>query len=418
MRFKSCSLIAVASLFPAAVFGLGIRLPDQDAVATARGEAFVATADNPSAIYYNPAGIAFLTGQNARIGVYAIDLWDTFSGSGVHKETKSDLQAVPHIYYTYTPEKCPVSAGFGIYAPYGLGLEWPDNSPFRNLAKEGRIQYLTFNPVVAWKIHDTLSISAGPTINYSEAELKRGVFAPGDEFKFKGDDTAVGFNAGLMWRPHPQHSFGVNYRSATTMGYGGHSDAHFISPGPPFFPAPVGTPISSRQSASASFDFPQNVAVGWSFRPTPKWNLEFNVDWTDWDTLNTVKLKQALGPQTLVFDWRSSFFYEWGVTRYFDNGWSVSAGYIYSENSVPEKTFNPIVPDSDRHIFSIGVGKKYKSLDLNLTYQFAYGPTRTIDNPLGAPNAVPSPPGPPGFNANGRYEYTSHAVLCTIGYQF
>jgi len=162
MHFKSCSLIAAASLFPVALFGLGIRLPDQDAVATARGEAFVATADNPSAIYYNPAGIAFLTGQNARIGIYAIDLWDTFSGSGVHKETKSDLQAVPHIYYTYTPEKCPVSAGFGIYAPYGLGLEWPDNTPFRNLAKEGRIQYLTFNPVVAWKIHDTLSISAGP----------------------------------------------------------------------------------------------------------------------------------------------------------------------------------------------------------------------------------------------------------------
>ena len=35
----------------------GLRLSDQDAFATARGEAFVATADNPSAIYYNPAGI-------------------------------------------------------------------------------------------------------------------------------------------------------------------------------------------------------------------------------------------------------------------------------------------------------------------------------------------------------------------------
>jgi len=31
--------------------GTGFRLPDQDAFATARGEAFAATADNPSAIY-------------------------------------------------------------------------------------------------------------------------------------------------------------------------------------------------------------------------------------------------------------------------------------------------------------------------------------------------------------------------------
>lgn len=38
-------------------FANGFRLADQDAFATARGEAFVATADNPSAVYYNPAGI-------------------------------------------------------------------------------------------------------------------------------------------------------------------------------------------------------------------------------------------------------------------------------------------------------------------------------------------------------------------------
>ena len=44
----------------------GFRLPDQDAFATARGEAFAATADNASAIYYNPAGISQLEGFNFR----------------------------------------------------------------------------------------------------------------------------------------------------------------------------------------------------------------------------------------------------------------------------------------------------------------------------------------------------------------
>jgi long-chain fatty acid transport protein len=43
---------------PHAVFGLGIALPDQDAFATARGNAFVATANDPAAVYYNPAGIS------------------------------------------------------------------------------------------------------------------------------------------------------------------------------------------------------------------------------------------------------------------------------------------------------------------------------------------------------------------------
>lgn len=52
-------------LLPLACFGTGLPLPDQDTAATGRGEAFVATADNPSAIYYNPAGITQLSGQRA-----------------------------------------------------------------------------------------------------------------------------------------------------------------------------------------------------------------------------------------------------------------------------------------------------------------------------------------------------------------
>ena len=50
----------------------GFRLLDQDAFATARGEAFVATADNASAVYYNPAGITQLDGNNLRSGIYGI----------------------------------------------------------------------------------------------------------------------------------------------------------------------------------------------------------------------------------------------------------------------------------------------------------------------------------------------------------
>ena len=72
-----------------------------------------------------------------------------------------------------------MSFGLGLYSPYGLGLEWPDQAPFRALAKEGRISYVTLNPVIAWKVLPSLSIAAGPTVNYSEAKLTRGFAPPG-----------------------------------------------------------------------------------------------------------------------------------------------------------------------------------------------------------------------------------------------
>jgi long-chain fatty acid transport protein len=71
------ALFAMLLFGPAAAFGLGIRIVDQDALATSRGDAFSATADNPSAIYYNPAGITQLEGTEFRLGAYGISLEST-----------------------------------------------------------------------------------------------------------------------------------------------------------------------------------------------------------------------------------------------------------------------------------------------------------------------------------------------------
>lgn len=388
-------------LLPAHVHALGIRIADQDPFAMGRGEAFAATADNPSAIYYNPAGITQIDGINARVGGYGILLNDHYSNDAFHSEvnTRQKLQGIPQLYVTGTCPDYPVSLGLGVYMPYGFGLEWPANAPFTVLPtvpKKGQIEYLTINPVVAIKPHKTLSISAGPTFNHGETELE---FTPGGEpnsFKFHGRDDDVGFNAGILWQPLEKHSFGIAYRSATTMNFKGHSDLHI----------PILSANVSGQIASANFAFPQNVVFGYSFRPCTNWNFEINADWTDWHRLNTVTLNnQFTGPSNIPLDWQNSWFYEFGATRYFDNAWRLSFGYIYSQNSVPSATFNPAVPDSDRHIFSVGVGQTYKHLSWDAAYQFAWGPDRDINNGVGNP-------------INGTYRFISHALAVSVGYHF
>src|SRR6266704_3467337 len=67
-------MLTIFGIRSAGLFADGFRLPDQDAFATARGEAFAATAGNASAIYYNPAGISHLKGWNFRGGIYGIYL--------------------------------------------------------------------------------------------------------------------------------------------------------------------------------------------------------------------------------------------------------------------------------------------------------------------------------------------------------
>src|SRR5258706_16145693 len=70
--------IVICTDVPWTLLGNGLRLASQDGFATARGEAFVATADNPSAIYYNPAGIGQFDGSDLRSGIYGIYFDPTF----------------------------------------------------------------------------------------------------------------------------------------------------------------------------------------------------------------------------------------------------------------------------------------------------------------------------------------------------
>lgn len=409
MNFRLALLIAVS---PSLAFGLGFRLTDQDPLATARGGAFAATADNASAVYYNPAGITQLDGLNVLYSAYMITLEASVdpSNPGRSQDTKWGIETVPHGFYTYRPKDSPLALGFGMYSPFGLGLEYDDDTPFRTLAKKGKIQYITASPVAAWEFNSQFSIALGPTINYSRTKLARGIVTPGDEFQFEGEGVSYGFVAGILWKPHPMHALGVKYHSASKMNYSGHSRVRIpgfttdveVAPG---VVVPVDVPrFETEDDGDVDLQFPQTITFGYSFRPTPAWNFEFNLEWTDWDSLNTLTLNQSKGgPIAIPFNYESSFMYDFGATRKFANGFRLSAGYIYSENSVPNEAFNPLVPDSNRHVLSVGVGRDYTRLSWDIAYQYAYGPHRHIAN---------------GTTADGTYRFQSSAVTLSLGYKF
>ena len=187
------------------------------------------------------------------------------------------------------------------------------------------------------------------------------------------------------------------------------------------FPTPQDNPNIPGVSippadTSAKFQYPQIVSAGVSFRPTPQWNIEANVDWTDWNTLNTVTLKgtQNLGlfpfDLSLPLNWRGSWFYEIGATRYLGKGYFVSAGYFFSSNSTSERDFTPAVPDTDLHVGSLGGGYKGEHWRWAIAAQFITGPWRDVN--ASQPNPIT------GESANGKYRLITPAVTVSLGYHF
>jgi len=399
--FAVILLLGVA-VGPCPVFGLGLALPDQDAFATARGNAFVATANDPAAIFYNPAGISQLEGANVSLGGYGIMLSDRFNGPGGSVNSKTIWSGVPQVFSTYSLSNYHLSFGLGLYSPYGLRMEWPNTAPFLAAGETGQIDYFTAAGTIAWQVLPTLSIGAGPTLNYSESDLKELVpLAPGYSFvnHFRGRATAAGYTAGLLFQAAEHHFIGLTYRSATEMNYNGHATS--LDAGPPF---------KANTAASADFHFPETLAFGYSYRPSEKWNFEGDLNWTDWSGLKNVPLVSSPplpAADTLAFNWKPSWMLDFGVTRYFGSDWRISGGYMFSENSVPDGNFNPLVPDSDRHIFSIGLGKRCGKFSWDAAYQLGWGPSRSVGSDATA-----------GGLPDGKYQFLSHALTINCGYHF
>ena len=387
------------ALIPVVLAASGTRVGFKDAFATARGNAFVATADNPSAVYYNPAGLTQLKGQDFSATAYLVEFQADYSSSltGRTSSLKKETQLLPQFYYAWASADSRWALGLGYYAPFGLSTDWNNSPDLFEFATKNKETYTTFNPVFAWRVSDSFSIGGGVTFDHLKVDLNRGIIfsgvAPTGTFRFNASGDDVGYNLGLRWQPADEHAFGLSYQAQTTFNVNGTSDL---------------VPLIAGEPAQASFAFPDVIIAGYSYRPTPEWNIEANIDWTNWDRFKAVTITKASGPVTLPFNWRSSYFYEIGATRYFNNGWSASAGLTYAENSVPDATFNPALPDANRLFWNAGVGYAQGPLRFMLTLQRASG-SRTVNS--GQRTLAGSTP-------DGSYSTSINALSFSLDYRF
>ena len=390
------------ALTPVVLSASGTQVGFKDAFATARGNAFVATADNPSAIYYNPAGLTQLQGQELSATAYFVRFNADYHSAltGRTSSLKTETQLLPQVYYAFAPAGAKWAGGLGVYAPFGLSTDWSNSTDLLEFATKNEETYTTINPVFAWRLTDTLSIGGGVTFNRLKVDLRRGVYyspvAPAGNYRFNASGSDTGYNLGLRWQPAAEHAFGLSYQARTNFGVSGTSEL---------------PPVLASESARADFAFPEVVIAGYSYRPTPEWNLEANIDWTNWKCLKTVVVSKASGPLSLPFNWQASCFYELGVTRYLQDGWQVSAGYTLSENSVPDATWNPAVPDATRHFLCAGVGYAQGPVRFMLTLQRALSGTRQVNSSGQNPAWLP-------YSSNGAYKTSINTLSLSLDLRF
>jgi len=398
LTIKTTILVGLSLASALTTYAAATRVAFVDAFATARGNAFTATADNASAVFYNGAGLTQLEGTQIQGNVFAVSLDYSADTANGKDKMDDDFQAVPSAFISHNLKDSPLAFGFGVYSPFALGADWGNDAAFTTPAGaddpaallvpyEADLVYTKYHAVVAWQVTETLSLAAGVSYDNTDIEIKA------NWLEFDGDDDTVGYSLSALWQPSEKHSFGLNYQAKTEVTYDGTASGFLI-----------GKP----QGATADFVHPESIVFGYSYRPNEQWNIELNVDWTNWDRVNDLTIEgTTLDPtlDTYTLNWESAFIWELGVTRYFDNGWNVSAGYTYVESAVPDQGLLPIVPDSDRHFFALGVGRDYGNFYWQATYQYTYADERGVSG-----NTFPT--------VDGDYDLDSQAVAFSVGYRF
>ena len=273
----ACTLLVLA-LAVSISFGGGYQINEHGARSMGMGGAFVARALDGSAIYFNPAGLAFQSGFHAMIGTTLIFPSTTFTGpSPLTTETSMNSQVFypSNLYASYSLNDKWV-VGLGVFSPYGLGTEWPSTWPGSQLAVKTDLQTFYINPTVAYKVNDKLAFGAGISIVLGSAKMSYNVqtyssllpptpSASLGTASLDGTGNGVCFNVGAMYKATDKLSVGASYRSLVNLDLKGTASFDNMQALTTFFPGGDG---------SLTLPMPSNLFVGVAYEVSPKLTLE------------------------------------------------------------------------------------------------------------------------------------------------
>ncbi len=406
------------------------------------GNAFAgaaAVAEDASTIFFNPAGMTRLTGRQVQAGGYYIIPSFEFDDDGSTTVIGTPLTGgdggdagesafVANFFYAHSLTE-DLKIGVGVVSPFGLATKYNSDWVGRYHGIRSEILTIDINPSIAYKIHPMLSIGAGLSAQYVDAELTQAVdygtinavgrfglpIAPqgaDGRAKLTADDWGVGYNLGLLFEPTKSTRFGVAYRSKISLGLTG--DAEFNTPAAA---APLAAALGNVDTdVEADIDLPASLLVTAYHQLTDKWAILADVTWTEWSELEELRIEFDSGAADSVttFDWDDALRYSVGAIYKFSAQWTFRGGVALDQTPVPGRKDRGVrIPDDDRLWLSVGTSYEFLT---GLGVDFAY----SYINQFGDAKIEKTAAGEDTFRGalNGDFEGGAHIIGLQVSYKF
>lgn len=454
------------------VWAQGSGVMTHSSCAVGVGAAGVASpCEDGSAVLFNPAALAFQPNLFG-IGVTGVRSPGrfTFDRGGGSVDRTSQTAWSPYGYLNYGINDR-LSAAIGVFAPYGLGVTWPETFEGRYVSYDSRHTNYYLQPTVAYAVNPSFSVGAGVDVIFSNLAINQrldlaGIPLPnqpyedrtltfgsvgipvGTDFaglRLTGRGTGLAFHLAALGRIGDRVSVGARYLHSSRIRLKGDAD---FSPVLTNITLPAGNPLSVRgnpfgfavgepvpldpllfsrfttggpledQSIRTSIELPAQFVAGLAVTPTPAVKVLADYQWTGWKSFDQMKIDfSGDAPENdIILNYQNASTFRAGAQYEASAKWSLRTGYTFNTSALPKSAVSPLLPEAERNYYSAGIGWHLRpNITLDAAYQY-------IDQSRRRGRVRDPEPGMPAGDPDalnvGVYSSSGHVFSATFAYQF
>jgi long-chain fatty acid transport protein len=265
-----------------------------------------------------------------------------------------------------------VWAGYGAYQfNDNLWFGYSTNSPFGLFSKPGfqwagqvygqsaKVVSFSVSPSAAYKINDWISVAVGLQIEYFKTRLTQslGVLPTSPLATIEGDDTGVGYTAGVTLKPTAWTEIGLGFRSMVHEAVGGS----------------LTTPAGAIP-VKANINLPETATLGVRQIINAQWTVLGGFEWTNWSRLGIVPVTfNGLPVNAVPFKYKDGYTASLGVEYAWSEAITLRTGVAYEWSPIDLSNREVLLPDANRIWASIGATYHYSdklSFDVGYSHGF------------------------------------------------
>lgn len=400
-------LISIFLLNPFTLYSSGFYIPDVGAQCLGRGSAFVAKANDLTAIYHNPAGLAELRGTNVLIDAGLMNKRASFDRMDeenvVYREVRAKeiISPIPFLGISSDLGNKNFTFALGAYGPYGVpAVKFPADGPQRYNIVNSSLEEIHYSLAGGFKLTEWFffGVTLGLVDLYVTQNMKffTGINDADLTYKLSAHGAKL-WAVGGLWKIYKGFSAGLSYQPEIPAILEGYLRAKDI---------PLLSEISDN--LKVNIELPPILRSGLIYKFNSTDDIELDLVWTGWSTIKNYtgvfETGSLFGIQKIIFpkNWHDAISIRVGGDYGIAEKTTIRAGYFYDRSAAPLETIDASSIDLDGHGITAGISYEYNRYTLSLSYAHIFMPDANVKNSIAGvqvyPEVIKS-----SIRSNGKY---------------